>query len=499
MASKSKIVKVSANGPRIVLDSKIKKTCKTQKVNKSLILRPRFQKLGKRKRSKECRCYCSFSRKTLLKNYSNFIKSGPPQRLLYNQCGQWVDFPQEIIDLVKEDFRSKKAAIEVKVNGCHFLFHILYMIRMDLKTGAQKPIAWIDEKGNCVFPELHPTCHKNHDDVDLGVPPKINLHLEIELSKFEESMGESNVKKRIKVDQESQTETICGNVDVETARNMFVSNLGQDLKKVEICDIKKCSGSFMEAREKLFQTQVEITQKIRGKANVVYAWFVANGEVPSGIMFYAHAYNNLKLETYGYGVHLAALHSAHKSAMICNGDEKGLKHMVLCRVILGNSEILEIGSKQFRASDECFDSGVDDLQNPNCYVIWRTNLNTHIFPECSISFKTSPTQKGNPVDEEIRIQDQHASSSKPEKVLNVGSSTHKVLCFPMLLEAISDKVAPNEMIVVHKFYESYKANMMNRKELIGNLKRVVGDQILMPAIYSLQCKKSGNVKEVQEG
>ena len=68
--------------------------------------------------------------------------------------------------------------------------------------------------------------------------------------------------------------------------------------------------------------------------------------------------------------------------------------MVLCRVILGNTELLQPGSKQFYPSDQQFDSGVDDQQNPNYYVIWNMNMNTHIYPECIVSFKMSPAIKG---------------------------------------------------------------------------------------------------------
>lgn len=81
--------------------------------------------------------------------------------------------------------------------------------------------------------------------------------------------------------------------------------------------------------------------------------------------------------------------------MLCDVDENGVKHMVLCRVILGNSEVVEIGSKQFHASDPCFDTGVDDSQNPNSYIIWNMDVNTHIFPECTVAFKMPPTLKGS--------------------------------------------------------------------------------------------------------
>ncbi|KAH9330066.1 hypothetical protein KI387_002174, partial [Taxus chinensis] len=71
-------------------------------------------------------------------------------------------------------------------------------------------------------------------------------------------------------------------------------------------------------------------------------------------------------------------------------DENGEQHMVLCRVILGNVELVSPGSQQFHPSSEEFDTGVDDLMNPRRYIVWSTHMNTHILPEYVVSFKVSP-------------------------------------------------------------------------------------------------------------
>ncbi|KVI07780.1 Poly(ADP-ribose) polymerase, catalytic domain-containing protein [Cynara cardunculus var. scolymus] len=63
-------------------------------------------------------------------------------------------------------------------------------------------------------------------------------------------------------------------------------------------------------------------------------------------------------------------------------------------------ELVFLGSKQFCPSDECFDTGVDNLQNPTHYVIWNMNMNTHIYPEYSVSFKMSPSAE-EPVQSQI--------------------------------------------------------------------------------------------------
>lgn len=69
--------------------------------------------------------------------------------------------------------------------------------------------------------------------------------------------------------------------------------------------------------------------------------------------------------------------------------------MVLCRVIMGNMEVVHPGSTQCYPSGEGFDNGVDDLQNPTRYVVWTMNMNTHIYPEYVISFKVTLKPEGD--------------------------------------------------------------------------------------------------------
>lgn len=68
-------------------------------------------------------------------------------------------------------------------------------------------------------------------------------------------------------------------------------------------------------------------------------------------------------------------------------DENGLRHMLLCRVILGNTEIIEASSKQFQPTCQDFDSGVDNYLAPKTYIIWPSNMNSHILPNFLVSFK----------------------------------------------------------------------------------------------------------------
>lgn len=72
-------------------------------------------------------------------------------------------------------------------------------------------------------------------------------------------------------------------------------------------------------------------------------------------------------------------------------DEDRLRHVLLCRVLLGRTELVRPGSGQSYPSSEEFDSGVDNLLSPKKYIVWSTHMNTHILPEFVISFTTDPS------------------------------------------------------------------------------------------------------------
>lgn len=74
-------------------------------------------------------------------------------------------------------------------------------------------------------------------------------------------------------------------------------------------------------------------------------------------------------------------------------DENGVRHLLLCRVILGKMEVVPPGSEQWHPSSEEFDSGVDDSVSPRKYIMWSTNMNTHILPQYVVSFRV-PSVKG---------------------------------------------------------------------------------------------------------
>ncbi|KAH7847566.1 hypothetical protein Vadar_027657 [Vaccinium darrowii] len=63
-----------------------------------------------------------------------------------------------------------------------------------------------------------------------------------------------------------------------------------------------------------------------------------------------------------------------------------MENAMLCCVGLRREEI-EDGSEQLYPCTGNFDTGVDDLGNSKWYIEWSTDMNSHILPECVVSFK----------------------------------------------------------------------------------------------------------------
>lgn len=82
------------------------------------------------------------------------------------------------------------------------------------------------------------------------------------------------------------------------------------------------------------------------------------------------------------------------SAKLSEMDDNGEKHIILCRVILGNVEKVEAGSQQCYPTSADFDTGADEPKNPKWYVVWSSIMNKHIIPEFVVSFNSSNHVQG---------------------------------------------------------------------------------------------------------
>ncbi|XP_054825358.1 inactive poly [ADP-ribose] polymerase RCD1-like isoform X2 [Prosopis cineraria] len=509
--------------------------------------------------------YGSNFRQSLLRCYLNFKKSGRPERLMFYQSGEWTDFPEDVVNLVRNELEVKKASVEVDFNGDHLVLDFLHMYQMDLKTGSRQPIAWIDEKGHCFFPEV---CAASDERVcehlceEPSEPNEIKLHLDIEIngvdkSKLSECSGESNaVLKHIQIDSkqpcnqydvevedgsneldienfgkaieqnqeiglDAHTESVNGKLDLDTVQNMFLKGMNS-YGTTNIVEIYRISNTLMQSRLELFQKQAEITKKCRAYANIQYAWLASSKGELSTILKYGLGHCGLSAtkSVYGAGVRLAAVGCPITSAIDCDVDEIGVRHMVFCRVILGNMERLRPGTRQFHPSSNDYDSGVDEIQSPRYYVVWNMNLNTHIYPEFVVSFKVSSDVEGDHFGIESKrnvsrvitpcqgpglLQSESStvdiSVSRPTldhgipqgKAASMNSSSSRGpkspwMPFSMLFAALSNKVPPMDMKLINAHYEQFRAKKIARDDFVKKLRLIVGDTLLRTTITKLQCK-----------
>ncbi|XP_047327963.1 inactive poly [ADP-ribose] polymerase RCD1-like isoform X2 [Impatiens glandulifera] len=436
--------------------------------------------------------------KSLIHSYSNFMTSQVPQRMMYYQDGQWCDSPQDFISLIKKDFQLKRAATLIEFNGRQLFLDFIHMLQLDLKTGLQQSIAWMDESGQSFLPNSYEDNHlespPNHDD--------IRLQLEIGINGFHSTKAqESNAMlpnrvNEVEVEVQVQVEAtqMVGNLsefidsrsadpDTDTVRKMFITGMN-NIKGIEIVDIYRGSSASMEARLELFHKQVEITKKNRGDANVHYAWLPSSNEMLSSTMMYGVGdTRKLRCQSkFGDCVHLIPLRGTIFSARASAVDINGARHMVFCRVIMGNMEVLHLESEQFHPSSDEYDTGVDNLLNPRLYMIWNMNKNTHIFPEYVVSFKVHSDTKGFPAGIVARPQLQMAPGCGGGFQ---GRDAYSKQNFLLLFAVIANKIPPASMVLVRESYDLLQKLNISRSEFIKRLRMIVGDPVLRSSIQSL--------------
>eukprot|EP01018_Ginkgo_biloba_P002182 Gb_39925 [translate_table: standard] len=581
----------------------------------------------------------------VLHNYENFRKSAVPARLMYFWNGTWNDFSPEASESLREAFSADMPTVEVVIHGSPYLVDFLRMLQIDLRAGCQRSIAWIDENGSCFFPKFF----FEDDNVDDEVAPKVEVEIEIRISRTEGSETDrcripgnleplSEVSKTEKDDFASNLEPsseaskaenheLVGSLDPltdvcksgprtsklpsKTSIDLLIGT--NELKKDSGCvcnatvvlssepskeliledeggvgavsasrgsESIQCSGSetsefgllgdkliklndsdeeyvavcnrFLagfgklgamtnitgiyknthasssgQARLQAFQRHVEITKKSRGNANVRYAWHGTSGKGASGIILHGFGQprTHNKVAAYGVGVYLSPEDCPHLSAAFSDVDQKGEQHMLLCRVILGNIEQVHHGSHQFHPSSEQFDSGADDLSNPKCYIIWSTQMNTHILPEYIVSFKglQQPHECwaglkakqgifGVPETLNCSLQDvqlahlgsinetavtQHpclvSYKENQRKVQGPAKETVRMpssasMSFPKLFSVIRKSLPSPSIASLEHLYAEYKAGRIGKDMLIRRVRMIAGDKLLIAAIQSIRAQ-----------
>ncbi|XP_057444024.1 inactive poly [ADP-ribose] polymerase RCD1-like [Lotus japonicus] len=473
----------------------------------------------------------NLSRKSYLRYYLNYKRSGRLESMMCYNNGEWLEYPEYVVDLVNKDFEMKK---------------------VDLRTSLQQPIAWIDEEGKCFFPEVYATSDEEsynlckYEGMKLYIQIKVKGVTESNLSEFGEPnalvkytrVKVGNRKNKMDCDyvgeafeknQEllfaSCAECVHEKIDLHYVQELFrngMSSFGST--DFEIVETYRCSGSSMPARFELFRMQAKIIKELHGDANVRYAWLPFNKGELSKMMEYGLGHCPLRATkcSYGIGVHLAAVTCPYASARYYDTDENGVRHLVLCRVIMGKMELLQpctstsTNNGQFQPNNFKYDNGVDDIQCPRNYTVWNVNINTHIYPEFVVSFKVSGDLEGhfcgNVGENNVYRANSFGVNSSSHgsggllqspSIVDNGIASNGIvsiqkipksswLPFSMLIAAITDKVTPSDISLINAHYEFYKAQLISRGDFVKELRLIVGDPLLRATIESFQFRIPSN-------
>ncbi|KAH7282871.1 hypothetical protein KP509_35G050900 [Ceratopteris richardii] len=186
--------------------------------------------------------------------------------------------------------------------------------------------------------------------------------------------------------------------EFDEVKKKFLAGLSPLAKHTTITGISRnlhCSISA-KVQYQAFSQQKSALEALRGDANVRYAWYGTSKQGISSLVLHGFGQPRTLMDRpmYGVGVYLAPEKFPYKGLVYSDVDEDGQQHMVLCRVIMGTMEQVPRGSTQFHPSNEKYDSGVDNIENPKHYVVWSTHMNTHILMDYVISFKLAAPFQG---------------------------------------------------------------------------------------------------------
>ncbi|XP_022994630.1 probable inactive poly [ADP-ribose] polymerase SRO5 isoform X1 [Cucurbita maxima] len=261
-------------------------------------------------------------------------------------------------------------------------------------------------------------------------------------------------------------------------KRKFLTSIGLLSQETTVSAVYKNSHSthIGQARLHTFQIYLQaIAKKNGGNANVKYAWLGASKDQINSILGYGFSHCN-KLESsqsLGNGIYLSPDDHPLKSLEDTVVDEDGLRHLLLCRVILGKSELVHPGSRQNHPCSEAFDSGVDNLFAPKTYIIWSTSMNTHILPEYLISFRTPPRWKG---------------ALKAKQPLRMPTSPW--MPFPALISVLSKCLPAPQIDMITKYHKDHRDHKISRHELIKRVRQIAGDDLLIHVIKSSRTQQS---------
>ncbi|KAL1814008.1 hypothetical protein ACET3Z_024073 [Daucus carota] len=458
---------------------------------------------------------------SLLQNYGYFKNSGVVARLLYNSGGDWVDFEGSVVEMVRDCFVKKSGVVEVEIEGVLCLFDFYRMLVCDFEGEFEVSVGWIDVEGRSWFPkfvvggDFEFSGFREREDVNLGELGEVRkLEIEIRgdgirvngggLWNKRKREGGDVVEEEVKsvgscTDEDGikrRREGVCEEMESRrwnrvkvmgeggkagmVVRNLFLNWGGIKGIGAEITGVHQVTRTapLDRARYEGFLNQVEMTKAARGEANVTFAWIKCSSEGVQRILSYGFSSPEKASlgEAFGVGIYLSPIKSSRVSVM---PPDIGENHVILCRLILGKCEKVQAGSQQLYPSSPEFDTGVDDVSNPKWYIVWGANMNTHILPECIVSYKHNIDVLGQ-LSTTPRVGQ---SSAKPNLMwLPKVSNAMTAKFFANLIRSLPSSKVPE----LQALCCTYKAGKVPKGIFMKKLRSVVGDQMLRTAIQEVR-------------
>ncbi|KAF8410292.1 hypothetical protein HHK36_002818 [Tetracentron sinense] len=433
------------------------------------------------------------STQPLLQNFSNFKHSDAPSRFMFYQNGSWVDFSGEVFGVLKSGFLAGRPMEMVASEGSQYLFDFLRMLQIDMATGKQRSISWIDVQGKYFFPKSFvgediftvpkiPDCPKI--GIEAGFTQNSLKRKRNKLDSAEEHTDETSpanqpeIPKGLPLNTHLLERPRWSNVEILKAgqeiyseiKKIFLSGLTRIDPGATITSIHRCLhlGPSGRARLEVFRKQMEITKAARGIDNTRLAWHGTSFKGVASIVNHGFGMPTKfsGSEAYGVGVYLSPRRLPQTSAVLSEADDNGEKHVVLCRVIMGRVEKIEVGSQQFHPTSADFDTGVDNPENPRLYIIWSTNMNRHILPLFVVSYKSTLHLQGSMV---LRS----APSSKMLK----------------LFSEVKNSLASAKIQELESLLRAYMAGTVANDVLIQQVRSIIGDELLRSTIRKIRSSR----------
>ncbi|XP_039058628.1 probable inactive poly [ADP-ribose] polymerase SRO2 isoform X1 [Hibiscus syriacus] len=215
-------------------------------------------------------------------------------------------------------------------------------------------------------------------------------------------------------------------------------------------------------------TAKAVADKCGGDAQIRYAWYGASRDEICEIVTHGFSWRS-KSAADSHSISLSPAKHVIDCVLSSTVDESGLRHLLLCRVILGKQEpVTGDSSNQFHPISSEFDSGVDDISAPTKYINWNSRLNFSILPCYIVSFE-APYLKGLTEVKTIRRKS-------------------SLVTFPTLISILSRFLDQSRMASLEKQYTYFKGKEITRPQMIQRVKEIAGN-MLLSAIFNMYTNK----------